>query len=358
MAYPQHGLSQPASALRYRFNWNAPIVVSTHDPGCSTTPATSSCARPIVGSSWTAISPDLTRNEKDKQGAGGAPLTNEGAGAEVYNTIFYLAESPLDKGVLWAGTDDGLLHVTRDGGQTWANVTPPASERSQVNAIEASPHDAATAYAGRHGLPPERLHAPRLPHHRLRQDLDAPRGRLARAASFVRVVREDPVRRGPALRREARRGAYVSFDGSVWQSLQLNLPVVPVTDLRVQGGDLVASTQGRSFWILDDLSALRADERRTRRRRPTCSSRRRPIGSRARVTTTGRAGKVRRGTWARTLPRAPSSATCSPRRRRSPSPSRCSTGRTRWCGPTPRRRSRLRRRRAHGPRRRSPPRRA
>lgn len=256
MAYPQHGLSQPASALRYRFNWNAPIVVSVHDPRILYHAGNVVLRSTDRGSSWTAISPDLTRNEKDKQGPGGTPLTNEGAGAEVYNTIFALAESPLDKGVLWAGTDDGLLHVTRDGGQSWSNVTPPGTSEAQVNALEASPHDASTAYAAVTGYRRNDF----TPHVFRTTDYGRSWTRLVAGlpeGEFVRVVREDPLRRG-LLYAGGERGAYVSFDGSVWQSLQLNLPVVPVTDLRVQGGDLVASTQGRSFWILDDLSALRA----------------------------------------------------------------------------------------------------
>jgi hypothetical protein len=256
MAYPQHGLSQPASALRYRFNWNAPIVVSVHDPKVIYHAAQVVLRSQDRGSSWSSISPDLTRNEKAKQGAGGVPITNEGAGAEVYNTIFYLAESPHDAGVLWAGTDDGLLHVTRDGGRTWANVTPPGIGEAQVNAIEVSPHESATAYVAatgyrRNDFTPQVLRTTDFGRTWTRLVAGLPEG------EFVRVVREDPVRRG-LLYAGGERGAYVSFDGgALWQSLKLNLPVVPVTDLRVHGQDLVASTQGRSFWILDDLSTLR-----------------------------------------------------------------------------------------------------
>jgi photosystem II stability/assembly factor-like uncharacterized protein len=256
MAYPQHGLSQPASALRYRFNWNAPIVVSVHDPKVIYHAAQVVLRSTDRGASWQAVSGDLTRNEKDKQGPGGLPITNEGAGADVYNTIFAFAESPHEVDVLWAGTDDGLLHVTRDGGRTWTNVTPPGIGEAQINSLEASPHDRGTAWAvvtgyRRNDFTPHVFKTADYGRTWTRHVAGVPEG------EFLRVVREDPVRRG-LLYAGGERGAYVSWDGSPWQSLSLNLPVVPVTDLRVQGGDLVASTQGRSFWILDDLAPLRA----------------------------------------------------------------------------------------------------
>jgi photosystem II stability/assembly factor-like uncharacterized protein len=256
MAYPQQSLAHPASLLKYRFNWNAPILVSVHDPKVIYHAGNVVLRSTDRGTSWTAVSPDLTRNEKDKQGPGGAPLTNEGAGAEVYNTIFYLAESPHDAAVLWAGSDDGLVHLTRDGGTAWTAVGPPGIGEAQINAIEPSPHDRATAYVAATGY----RRGDFSPLVFKTADWGKTWTRLVSGlpdGEFIRVVREDPVRRG-LLYAGGERGAYVSFnDGASWQSLQLNLPAVPVTDLRVQSGDLVASTQGRSFWILDDVSALR-----------------------------------------------------------------------------------------------------
>ncbi len=256
MEYPELRLAQPASRWRHRFNWSAPILVSTHDPKVIYHAGNVLFRSSDRGQTWTAISPDLTRNEADKQGPGGGPITNEGAGAEAYNTIFYVAESPHEAGTLWAGTDDGLLHVTQDGGQTWTNVTPPGIGEAQINAIEVSPHDRATAWVAatayrRNDFTPQVWKT---------TDYGKTWQRLVNGigeGDFVRVVREDPVRPG-LLYAGGETGMYVSFDGGrLWQSLRLNLPVVPVTDLKVHGDDLVASTEGRSFWILDDVTPLR-----------------------------------------------------------------------------------------------------
>ncbi len=140
------GLGTRASDQKYRFDWNAPIMASPHDPntffyGGNVVFKTSNYAQ-----SWEVISPDLTRDEDDKQGLGGIPITNELAGGEIYNIIMYLIESPVEAGTIWVGTNDGLVHVTRDGGQTWDNVTPGGIDRAMINSIDASPHDPATAY--------------------------------------------------------------------------------------------------------------------------------------------------------------------------------------------------------------------
>ena len=256
MAWPALGLAEPSSEQRYRFNWSAPIVVSPQDPTVIYHAGNVLFRSSDRGQSWTAISPDLTRNEKDKQGLGGAPITNEGAGGEVYNTIYYVAPSPHDAGTIWVGTDDGLVQLTRDGGKSWSNVTPPNLGPGQVNQIEVSPHDAATAF---------------MVFYRAKWNDNAPY--IFRTTDYgrswtkivgglppdetVRVVRQGRVRK-ELLYAGTETGVYFSLDnGARWQSLQSNLPHVPVTDLRIAGGgDLVASTEGRGFWILDDLSPM------------------------------------------------------------------------------------------------------
>ena len=256
MAYPQQGLSQPASLFKYRFNWNAPIAMSTHDNRVIYHAGNQLLRTRDRGASWEAISPDLTRNEKEKQGAGGTPITNEGAGAEVYGTIFAFAESPVDEKVLWAGTDDGLLHVSRDAGGGWANVTPPGVGEAQINAIDASPFDPATAYVAVTGY----RRGDYSPMAFKTADYGKTWTKIVAGIPDdhpVRVVREDPEQRG-LLYMGTEMGVFVSKDdGASWKTLRLNMPVTPVTDLQVRSGDLVASTQGRGFWILDDITPLR-----------------------------------------------------------------------------------------------------
>lgn len=255
MAYAQHGLSQWAKDFKFRFNWNAPIHVSLHDPRVIYHAGNQLLRTKDRGATWSVVSPDLTRNEKDKQQAGGAPITNEGAGAEVYGTIFAFSESPKDKDVLWAGTDDGRLHVTRDGGTSWTDVTPPGSADFQFNAVDASPHDAATAYVTVVGY----RRGNYTPMAFKTTDFGKTWSSIANGFSggeFVRVVREDPNTRG-LLFAGTEYGAHVSQDGGTsWKSLRLNMPSVAVTDLQIRNGDLIASTQGRGLWILDDITPL------------------------------------------------------------------------------------------------------
>lgn len=256
-AWPQLAIGRPASDLRYRIQWNAPILVSRHDPDVLWHAAQVLLESRDEGQSWTEVSPDLTRNDRTKQGSSGGPITKDNTGVEVYGTIFALAESPKERGLLWAGTDDGLVHVTRDGGKSWTNVTPKGfPEWIQVNSIEASPHDAATAYlaATLYKL------GDMTPHLWKTSDYGATWTRIdtgiARDA-FTRVVREDPVRKG-LLFAGTETGLWTSLDdGRAWHRFQRNLPAVPITDLAVKDGDLVVATQGRAFWILDDLSPLR-----------------------------------------------------------------------------------------------------
>jgi photosystem II stability/assembly factor-like uncharacterized protein len=256
MAYPSLGLAEPSNEQKYRFNWSAPIVTSPHDRRVIYHAGNVLFRSRDRGRTWEAISADLTRNDKSKQGPGGTPITNEGAGGEVYGTIQYVAESPKAAGTIWAGTDDGLVQLTRDGGKSWTNVTPPGVGEALVNAIDASPHDPGSALVAitRYKLNDNTPFIFRT------TDYGRTWTRVVngiRAGDVVRVAREDPERRG-LLFAGTETGAYVSYDaGARWQSLQRNLPAVPVTDLQVHAGDLVASTEGRGFWILDDVSPLR-----------------------------------------------------------------------------------------------------
>jgi photosystem II stability/assembly factor-like uncharacterized protein len=257
MAYPQLPAAMASRDMKYRFNWNAPIVVSQHDPTVMYHAGNVLLKSTNSGNTWAEVSPDLTRNEDDKQGPGGGPITNEGAGGEIYNTIMYVAESPHDAGTLWVGTDDGLVHVTQDGGATWSDVTPDDLDVGMINAIDVSPHDAASAYVvyTRYKFNDFTPHIYKTNDYGRRWE-HVTEGIAAEA--HVRVVREDPVRRG-LLYAGTEAGLYVSWDdGEHWQSLQLNMPLTPITDLQIhkRDNDLVAATQGRSFWILDDLSPL------------------------------------------------------------------------------------------------------
>ncbi len=256
MAVPYLGLGSDPKDLPYRFNWNAPILVSPHDPSVIYHAGNQLLKSTDRGLSWTEISPDLTRSLEEHLGKGGGPLTNEAAGGETYHTILYVVESPHQAGVIWAGSDDGLLHLTRDGGAAWDNVTPKGLAEGMINAVEVSPHDPASAYIAFTRYKFDDF----APYIFKTEDFGKSWTKLTEGIGdqdFVRAVREDPRRRG-LLYAASERGVHVSFDdGRRWQPFRLNLPVVPVTDLTVRDGDLVASTQGRAFWILDDLSPLR-----------------------------------------------------------------------------------------------------
>ncbi len=260
MAWPQMAVGQQAADLRYRFQWNAPIRISPHDPSmlyhCSNHVHRSTDG----GHTWQVISPDLTRDDPSKQGYAGGDITRDNTGVEVYCTVFAFEESPHRAGLLWAGSDDGLVHLSEDGGATWRNITPAAMpEWGTVNAIELSAHDPGRAFLAVHRYRMDDFR----PYVFRTDDFGASWTSLADGTNgipadrFVRVVREDPERRG-LLYAGTEFGMYVSFDdGATWRSLQLDLPVTPITDLAVKRGDLVVATQGRSFWILDDLSVLR-----------------------------------------------------------------------------------------------------
>ncbi len=255
MAYPQLNLGTLPKDQKYRFNWNNPVVAQPQNPKVIYHGANVVLRSSDEGNSWAEISPDLTRNDSTKHGDGGEPFTNEAAGGEVYNTISYIACSPHKAGVIWVGTDDGLVQLTENEGKTWQNVTPPGLPECLINAIEVSPHDPATAYLAVTGYKFGDL----SPHIFITNDFGKNWRKAVNglpAGNFVRVVREDPKQRG-LLYAGTEDGLYLSFDdGKNWQRFQSNLPVCPITDLVVSDNDLVVATAGRAFWILDDLGAL------------------------------------------------------------------------------------------------------
>jgi photosystem II stability/assembly factor-like uncharacterized protein len=256
MAAPIQYLGRDSKDMKYRFNWNAPIIGSKHEPGTYYHGAQLLLRTRDMGVTWEEVSPDLTRNEKEKQGKMGGPYTNEAVGAENYGTLAYVIESPLEKGVIWTGSDDGYVQVTRDGGSTWSNVTPKGLVECLVNAIEVSPHDPGTAYIAttRYKF---NDHTPGLYKTTNYGKTWTNISKGIPIGAFTRVVREDDVRKG-LLYAGTELGIYISWnDGLNWQPLQLNLPVTPITDLMVKENDLVVATSGRSFWILDDLTLLR-----------------------------------------------------------------------------------------------------
>ncbi|WP_232520903.1 VPS10 domain-containing protein [Flagellimonas nanhaiensis] len=253
MAAPIQYLGREARDMKYLYNWNAPIIWSKHEPGTFY-----HCAQLVLrtrdnGLTWEEVSPDLTRNQDDKQGKGGGPYTNEAVGAENYGTIAYMIESPHEKGVFYTGSDDGLVNVTKNGGETWENITPKVLQECLVNAIEVSPHDPATVYIAttRYKF---NDHTPAI---YKSTDYGKTWKKISTGipyGAFTRVVREDSNKKG-LLYAGTEKGVYISWnDGSSWEPLQLNLPKTPILDLKVHQGDLIVATSGRSFWILDDLS--------------------------------------------------------------------------------------------------------
>jgi photosystem II stability/assembly factor-like uncharacterized protein len=241
----------------HRFQWTEPILFSPHDPNVIYTAGEVVFKTTNQGKSWTTISPDLTRNDKSKQQASGGAITLDNTSVEYYDTVFALAESPVEKGLLWVGSDDGLLHISRNGGGSWQNITPPSMpEWGLVSMIDPSPHSAAAAYVAveRHKLDDFKPYVFKTADYGktwTQIAANIPEG------DYVHTVREDPKRKG-LLYAGTETGVWISFDdGAHWQKLRLNLPTVPVHDLVVKDDDLVVATHGRAFWILDDLTPLR-----------------------------------------------------------------------------------------------------
>jgi len=256
-SWPLNPMGAGAAELKHRFQWTAPIAISPNDPNTLYHGGEAVFRTADGGMSWTAVSGDLTRNDKTKQQSSGGPLTQDNTSVEYYDTVFTIAESPVEKGVIWAGSDDGLVHVTRDGGQHWANVTSKEfGEWSLVSLIDASPHSAGTAYVAidRHKLDDYKPYAFKT------TDYGKTWTKITTGLpdnSYVHAVKEDPKRKG-LLFAGTENGVYVSFDdGGRWQSLKLNLPTTPIHDLTVKNDDLILATHGRAFWILDDISPLR-----------------------------------------------------------------------------------------------------
>ena len=256
MASPIQYLGMDAKDMKYRYNWNAPIIWSKHEPNTFYHGSQYLLKTSDMGKNWKEVSPDLTRNEKEKQGKPGGPYTNEAVGAENYGTLSYIIESPHEKGVIWTGSDDGYVQLTRDGGATWKNVTPAGLPECLINAIEVSPHDPATAYIATTRYKFNDYTPGLYKTTDYGKSWTKINNGIA-ADAFTRVVREDDVRKD-LLFAGTETGVYISYNGGqLWTPFQLNLPVTPITDLKVHQGDLIASTSGRSFWILDDLGLIR-----------------------------------------------------------------------------------------------------
>ena len=246
-----------AAPLDHRFPWTSVVMISIHDPNTLYHGGERLFKSTDGGMHWEAISPDLTRNDKSKQQPSGGPISLDDSGTEYYDTIFTVAESPQKAGLIWVGTDDGLIQITQDGGKNWSNVTPKGlAEWSRISLIEASPFDAGTAYVAvdRHQNDDLRPYAYKT------TDYGKTWTSITNGIpdnTFVRAVREDPKKRG-LLYAGTETGVYVSFnDGANWRPMQLNLPRAPIHDLIVKNDDLVVATHGRAFWILDDLAPLR-----------------------------------------------------------------------------------------------------
>jgi len=254
--WPNNPMGHGAEGAVERFQWNFPLLFSPHDADTMYAASQHLWKSANGGASWERVSGDLTRNDRTKMGPSGGPITKDNTSVEYYGTIFAVAESTHEPGVIWAGSDDGLLHLTRDGGKTWANVTPKAAPQWIMwNSIDVSPFDRGTVYVAGTMYKSDDFR----PYLYRTTDYGATWTKITNgiaADHFTRVVRSDRKRKG-LLFAGTERGMYVSFnDGAAWESLQLNLPVVPITDLAVRDDDLVAATQGRSFWVLDDLTAL------------------------------------------------------------------------------------------------------
>jgi photosystem II stability/assembly factor-like uncharacterized protein len=254
-AYPSNMMANTPAKMKYRFNWNFPVLISPHDPHVIYHAGNQLFRSNDGGLKWEVISPDLTRNDKTKQIDGGTPFTNEGAGGEVYNTIYYVMESPLVAGEIWTASDDGLVYLTTDNGAHWTNVTPAGLPECLIQSIELSSFDKGVAY-----ITGTRYKFNDFGSYTYKTvDYGKTWTKIAdgiREDDFLKVIREDS-RNKNILYGGAERGFYISFNaGASWEAMQLNLPVVPVTDLMIHGNDLVAATAGRAFWVLDDIGLI------------------------------------------------------------------------------------------------------
>lgn len=256
--WPDNPMGWAAKDIKYRFQWNYPIFFSVHDEN------TLYCAANVLfktnneGQSWQQISPDLTRNDTTKMEASGGPITKDNTSVEYYGTIFAACESALEPDVIWAGSDDGLIHVTRDGGKNWENVTPPSTmmpEWTMINSLEPHPFEKGGVYVAATSYKNDDF----TPYLYKTTDYGKTWQKITNGIDkmhFTRVIRADRNKPG-ILYAGTESGMYISFDdGELWQPFQLNLPVVPVTDLAIKDNDLIVATQGRGLWILDDITIL------------------------------------------------------------------------------------------------------
>jgi photosystem II stability/assembly factor-like uncharacterized protein len=254
--WPDNPMGYGAEGMKYRFQWNFPIMFSKHDPKKLYTFSQHVHRSTNEGQSWEILSDDLTRNDPSKLVSSGGPITQDNTGVEYYCTIFAANESPLKEGLLWVGSDDGLVHVSQDGGANWSNVTPKGMpEWMMINSIEPSAFDEGACYVAgtRYKLGDFK------PYLYKTADYGKTWKKITNGINsehFTRVIREDPKRKG-LLYAGTETGMYISFDnGANWNPFQLNLPIVPITDLAIKENNLIVATQGRSLWILDDLTVL------------------------------------------------------------------------------------------------------
>jgi photosystem II stability/assembly factor-like uncharacterized protein len=257
--YPFDPSGRGGEELKYRFQWTAPIMISPHEPHVLYHAANVLFASTDQGATWKAVSPDLTRNDKQKQKWSGGPITGDNTGVEIYGTIFAMAESPKKPGVLWTGSDDSLVHVSQDAGKNWSNVTaniPGLPEWGTVVCIEASPHDAAAAYlvVDAHRLDDNKPYIWKTSDYG--KTWVGLAGKLP-PTSFARVIRADPATPGLVFVGTETELFYSRDDGQTWATLKLNLPTAAIADLAIKNNDLVVGTSGRSIWILDDLTPIR-----------------------------------------------------------------------------------------------------
>ena len=267
--WPDNPMGHGAEGMKYRFQWNFPIFFSPHNSKKLYTASNHLHVSYDEGQSWQLISPDLTRNDSSKLVSSGGPITKDNTSVEYYCTIFAAMESPLEEGVIWVGSDDGLMHITKDGGANWENITPKGlPEWAQINSLEVHPtqkgscYIAATRYkSGDYSPYLFKTEDYGKSWKRIDSGIDA--------QHFTRVVRADPEREG-LLYAGTESGVYISFDDGVsWKPFQLNLPIVPITDMTVKQGNLIVATQGRSIWMIDDLSVLHQLNKEVRNRKAT-----------------------------------------------------------------------------------------
>nr|WP_321229500.1 glycosyl hydrolase [uncultured Psychroserpens sp.] len=254
--WPDNPMGHGAEGMKYRFQWNFPIVFSKHNPNRLYTFSQHVHVTENEGQSWEIVSPDLTRNDPEKLKSSGGPITQDNTSVEYYCTIFAAQESPITEGLLWVGSDDGLIHMTKDGGQNWENVTPKSMpEWMMINSIEPSAFDAGTCYVAGTKYKTGDF----APYLYKTTDYGKSWKKITDGINeehFTRVLREDPKQKG-LLYAGTETGMYISFnDGKNWKPFQLNLPIVPITDLAIKDNNLIVATQGRSLWMIDDLTVL------------------------------------------------------------------------------------------------------